>query len=382
MISPLVIRLTVNQLHRSGAETGRLYAWSTLGCIVGILGTGWCFIEWLGVYRLTALCAAILLPLPFLLCSQVKSGSAGIRYGLAAYAVGALLYLSLIGSPYDLETRYFSIKVLDGEREGRAIKRLALDHLVHSEVDLQDPHWLGYKHEEIQGEFTRHFAKRYAQPEVLMIGGGGYTFPRWMEHQPELQKVRLQVVEIDPGVTEMAHRSMGFSRQSRVISHHLDGRQFVRKSSQGAYHLLIQDAVNDYSVPYHLMTREYNQLIQRSLAPQGVYLLTVIDSITEGPFLRAALRTMQQDFPEVRVLSPTGDWHNPIRSVYVLAGFTTAESCEEVLSSLDPSLVHVLPPSQAAALLARDGTNGLILTDRHAPVDNLMAGAYLTSGGK
>jgi MFS family permease len=376
-LSPLVIRLAIRQVQGSGHRTGQLYAWSTLGCIVGILSTAWCFIELLGVYRLTALCAVLLAPLPWLVRNVSLREQWQQHRGAWLTVLGlALGYVALVGSPYDYETRYFSIKVLDGEREGRPIKRLVLDHLIHSDVDLTDPNWLGYKHEAIQGAFTRYVAERVADPQVLVIGGGGYTFPRWVEHQPELKNVQLQVVEIDPGVTAVAHEKLGLPRDLRMVSHHCDGRQFVRQAPAGTFHLVIQDAVNDYTVPWHLMTREYNQLIRHTLAADGVYLLTVIDSVTDGPFLRAAYRTLARDFAHVRLLAPTDHWHNSARSVYVLAGFTTSQRSEAILSQLDPTLVHAMPRDQAEQLLLRDGPHGVIFTDRHAPVDSLLSGLH------
>ena len=60
----------------------------------------------------------------------------------------------------------------------------------------------------------------------------------------------------------------------------MDGRQFVaEKAVPGTYDLVIQDAVNDLSVPSHLLTKEYNDAVKLTLKPDGVYLLTVIDSI-------------------------------------------------------------------------------------------------------
>src|SRR6185369_9066741 len=97
-------------------------------------------------------------------------------------------------------------------------------------------------------------------------------------------------VEIDPGVTEVAHRELGLSRETKIRSYHMDGRQFVREKAQkGHYRLVIQDAVNDLSVPYHLMTKEYNDAVKATLTEDkatgkkdGAYLLTLIDSIEDG----------------------------------------------------------------------------------------------------
>ena len=47
----------------------------------------------------------------------------------------------------------------------------------------------------------------------------------------------------------------------------MDGRQFIReRAAEGHYKFVIQDAVNDLSVPYHLMTKEYNDAVKETLA--------------------------------------------------------------------------------------------------------------------
>jgi hypothetical protein len=83
---------------------------------------------------------------------------------------------------------------------------------------------------------------------------------------------------------------------------------------------VIQDAVNDFSVPYHLMTAEYNSLIQRLLRPQGVCLLTVIDAMESGRFMASAVRTVEKSFGETRLLAPQETHKLQDRSVYVIAG--------------------------------------------------------------
>ena len=325
LISPQLIRYLVTDTRTAGQIAGRIYAWSTCGCVLGILATAWVLIGLVGVQRLVVLAGLLLMPLAFLVSEEKLAVSLRKNWRmLACAAIAGLLLMALLRSPYELETRYFSIAVLDGQKEGRAVKRLVLDRLVHSEVDLSDPQWLGYPHEQIQADLTRAMAgevlKADEEMRLLVIGGGGYTLPRWVENQPDLSRVSVDVVEIDPGVTEVAHRKLGLPEGTRIISHHLDGRQFVKRAAAGKFDLVIQDAVNDFSVPYHLMTREYNDLIRRTLKPDGIYLLTVVDSLHDGPFLRAAVRTMQASFAEVALLSPTSDWQNAERSVYVIAG--------------------------------------------------------------
>ena len=71
----------------------------------------------------------------------------------------------------------------------------------------------------------------------------------------------------------------------------MDGRQFVQEQAEpGHYQLVVQDAVNDLSVPYHIMTKEYNYAVKRLLTPDGIYLLPVIDEFEDGLLIRAAVR--------------------------------------------------------------------------------------------
>src|ERR1700745_643674 len=84
----------------------------------------------------------------------------------------------------------------------------------------------------------------------------------------------------------------------------MDGRQFVaERAGPGTYDLITQDAVNDLSVPAHLLTKEYNDAVKATLKPDGVYLLTVIDSLSEGRRWRSAMRTLKETFPYVAVLA-------------------------------------------------------------------------------
>jgi hypothetical protein len=389
LISPQLIRYLVTDTRTAGQIAGRIYAWSTCGCVLGILATAWVLIGLVGVQRLVVLAGLGLIPLIFV--ASEESLAVSLRKNwlmLAAAAVAGLLLIALVGSRYELETRYFSIAVLDGQKGGRAVKQLVLDRLIHSEVDLDDPQWLGYPHEQIQADLTRAMAgdvlEASDEMRLLVIGGGGYTLPRWVENQSDLARVRMDVVEIDPGVTEVAHRKLGLPRDTRIASHHLDGRQFVKRSAAGQYDLVIQDAVNDFSVPYHLMTREYNDLICRTLKPDGIYLLTVIDSLHDGPFLRAAVRTMQASFAEVELLSPTCDWENAERSVYVIAGCGRSSAPAppgRIDGLLHDTRAHILTDAILRDVISQDGQHGIILTDQYAPVDTLIARRFLRQNG-
>ena len=387
-ITPQVIQLAVRDLRRAGAISGQIYAWSTIGCIAGIFISAWCLIENLGAIRTSIVCGIVPVLLMWLISRSEREKDRAETRALSWALLAAGLVLMLVcKSPYDRESKYFSLAVTDDVIDQRAVKMLVLDRLVHSAIDLNDPNFLHYPHERVQGDLT-HAAAAQARtagrnPRVLVIGGGGYSFPRWVEAQPDLQDVEIDVVEIDPAVTEIAHDKLGLSRSTRIVSIHMDGRQFVKSAPAASYDLVIQDAVNDLSVPWHLMTSEYNQLIQRLLRPEGTYLLTVIDDLESGRFLASAVRTMATVFNETGLLAPQETRSLRSRSVFVIAGRDPLPASHPSASTdssawwTHHSSAHVFPKPEVSQLLQRWGSESPLLTDDYAPVDILMTSHFL-----
>ncbi len=319
-----------------------------------------------------------------------------------------------------LETNYYTIKVTDAhDRFGRQIpgrRVLTLDALIHSEVDLDNPNFLHYEHEHIQVEFVWAAEDAAPNTRTLVIGGGGYTFPRYvMKNVPE---AHVDVVEIDPGVTKVAKEYLGLKDYPNLNIVHMDGRQYVaEKVSPDTYDLVVQDAVNDLSVPSHLLTKEYNDAVKLTLKPNGVYLLTVIDSIQWGRLWRSAVRTLKETFPHVELVSaqtvpleapPAGAtaeeqkqwkanydhfWSN--RQVLVIYASDRPLDEEQVrsvayrhLNTLPKAAVvgttlaasdaafytNVVPAQRLQPFFDKDP--GILLTDQFAPVDNLMAEVF------
>ena len=220
---------------------------------------------------------------------------------------------------------------------------------------------------------------------MLIIGGGGYTLPRWIDDA--LPKASVEVVEIDPGVTEIAHRKLGLPRNTKIVSYNLDGRQFVQeRATPGHYQLVVQDAVNDLSVPYHIMTKEYNDAVKRLLTPDGAYLLTVIDHFEDGLLMRAAVRTMQQSFTHVNLLAASKLWVAekdesgeliPVgQTVWVISGSSRPFDRDALAAAVErqkagPTKTVAMPPDELRAYLDRKPAP--VLTDAYAPVDNLIS---------
>jgi hypothetical protein len=125
---------------------------------------------------------------------------------------------------------------------------------------------------------------------TFFIGGGGFVFPRWIEHHFPHQS-RIDVAELDPAVKLAVQQAMGLPDDGLTQINTLigDARNIVddlllankrRPKGQAAieYDFIFGDAFNDLSVPWHLTTREFNQKVKLLLDEKhGVYLINIID---------------------------------------------------------------------------------------------------------
>ena len=85
---------------------------------------------------------------------------------------------------------------------------------------------------------------------ALIIGGGGYTFPRYLE--AKYPQAQIDVVEIDPQLTELAYQHLGLSRSSRIRTINGDARwSLMNFPEKGVYDFIFGDAFNDLTIPYH-----------------------------------------------------------------------------------------------------------------------------------
>jgi spermidine synthase len=244
-----------------------------------------------------------------------------------------------------------------------------------------DPTALGYGYERAYAELTAAHAAGRESLDTLFIGGGGYAFPRYVAAvYPE---ATVDVIEIDPAVTEATHEHLGLSRATRIRSFNQDARSFLLEwRDPKRYDIVYGDAFNDLSIPFHLTTVEFNRLLADRLKPDGIYLANVIDRLEGGEFLKAYANALRRVFPHVQIFA-RGEAALPFdRNTYVVlasrlpldrARLAAATATQEAYLATRP-----LPPERLAAYLASG--RALVLTDDFAPVDQLLAALFVERG--
>ena len=417
MVSPVVIKLTLRDLTHSGGLVGKVYALSTLGSILGTFATGFVLVQWLGTRMIVLGVGIVLLAMAVVFGDLVRLGRAAGPIAAGVVLVGLLVparnvkaYGCLDGGGFELdcvqrsvkdgwdqatstgclhETAYYCIRVADNPTasDHQTVKELILDHLVHSYNSLEDPNFLEYGYIKVYAEIADYLAQRVPNQaiRVLYVGGGGYTLARHIE--ATYPNARQEIMEIDPGVTQTVYDQLGVDRaRTTIVTYNVDARLMVNQLEQqnaGQYDLIIGDAFNDLSIPYHLTTLEFDQSLKRLLKPDGFYLALVIDKLRGGKFMPAYTSTVLRVWPAVQVLSDAEPWESPAPSTYVVAAGNAAVAPERLATvhgqgSNGSVVTHIMPGDVMHQWL--DDAQAPILTDDYAPVDNLIAPVFAERG--
>jgi spermidine synthase len=171
---------------------------------------------------------------------------------------------------------------------------------------------------------------------------------------------------------------LGLSRDTEVVTYNEDARLFLEREPTDLYDLIMGDAFNDFSVPYHLTTKEFNDRVRAWLEDDGLYFVNIIDG-PRGDFLRAYAHTLQQTFRHVYLAPTIESWREASRSTFVLIASDTPldRTAFETIDAGDgvPLLARrLLSDDELDALLAEGRV--VTLTDRYAPVDQMLVPVF------
>ena len=170
---------------------------------------------------------------------------------------------------YEHTSNFHRLKVTDNN----GVRLLKFEHNQQSSMLLDDPF-------ESDIEYVAYFhialAVQPAATRALVIGlGGGTVVKRMWRDYPAM---RIDAVEIDPEVAELAYELFELPRDERISVVVGDGREFLRRSDE-TYDIVIVDAYDDDHVPPHLLTEEFMREVRDHLAENGVVAFNLIGSV-------------------------------------------------------------------------------------------------------
>ncbi|MEV4411318.1 fused MFS/spermidine synthase [Catellatospora sp. NPDC049609] len=372
-VPPMVVKLQLGDLDRTGRVVGRLSGVGTLGAVTATLLTGFLLVAALPTSVIMIGLAALLGLSGLALHARLRrdreqppAASARTR------SVAALLLVAGIGlsvaapDPCDVETAYHCARIgVDPQRSTGRV--LYLNAAEHSYVDLADPAHLQYGYTQWFGAAADAVAERGAAVDAVHLGGGGFTMPRYLA--ATRPGSRSTVFEIDGGLVELAQRELGLRPGPDLRAVVGDARRLLAGQGDGSADLVVGDAFGDLAVPWHLTTREMMAQVRRVTREGGIYVQNVID----GPpltFIRAELATVASVFPHVALVAPEAAVAGREGDNFVIV----ASARPLPLQALGG---HLLRLHDAPVLLSGDRLRAFIgdaavLTDDFAPVDQML----------
>ncbi len=328
IVTPYAIRLRMTNVADSGKTVGRLYALSTVGSIVGTFLAGFVLLPFVGTNRTLYLIAACLIGTSLLLSPfAISKARIGVfvlfAMSIAASEMNARLLFAANGLT-DIDTRYARVRVFrtTEPRSGQALQAMATDPYFIQSAMLMDSDDLAFDYSRYY-HLARHFRPGFRK--VLVIGGAGYSVPK--ELLRKYDDIRLDVVEIDPGMTDIAKRYFRLRDDPRLNIVHEDGRTYIGRSEIAKYDVVMMDASGSlFSVPYQLTTIEAVQQMRRALKDDGVMIFN-LGSAIRGPasrFLNAELSTYRSVFDSVLVFKVNADYPDErLQNVIIVAANRT-----------------------------------------------------------
>jgi spermidine synthase len=224
-------------------------------------------------------------------------------------------------------------------------------------------------------EYTRYMTASlmYAKNinAILEIGfGGGRT--SWYLHR-FLPQVPVTSVELDPAVVELSQKYFGIKDEPNFQVVNRDGRIFLNESKTH-YDIILIDAYRGPFVPFHLLTKEFYQIVKDHLAEGGVVAQNVEPSTM---LFDSAAKTIHAVFPQVDFYVAGGNvvtiaYDGPPRSNDDLdATARERDAAYNLRYSLHDMLAQRRQiPIEGGTVIA---ASAKVLTDDFAPVESLKA---------
>jgi MFS family permease len=370
-ITPLVVKLQLGDLSRTGEVVGWLSSVGTLGAITATLATGFIFVaampsSWI-VLTLAGVLAAAGLALGWWLRRQVAlPGEPRVRAVLVTVGLfGAGLGASA-PTPCDIETAYHCARV-ENDPAVPGGRTLILNSARHSYVDLNDPRHLQFAYVQWIGAVTDVLRPPGTPIEALHLGGGGFTVPEYVA--ATRTGSRQVVLELDGGLVRLDRQKLGLRTGPDLRVQIGDARVNLARQRSAAYDLVVGDAFGHLTVPWHLATRKMAADVARVLRTDGVYLQNVIDYPPDR-FIRAEVATVAAAFPHVALIAPQDALDGRTGSNFVIVASK---------SPLPPAAIRTRLGTMKEPVRLIDGPelrtfvgHTRVLTDDYAPVDQLL----------
>lgn len=354
--SPLIIEILGRNGHHPGRVSGKIFALSTVGSIIGTISGAIFFIPFIGTHN-TFLIASIVMSLLVLGLTK-KYRILSIVFALSILLIGSYTKPNPLKNEQVVAytpSKYQDIALIDeGDHYSFIFNEgFGVQSVHYKETPFTSAYW--------DWLTLIPYMREKEKQDILFIGFAGGTSSRLFAETNVAEKIQsIDAVEIDEEVVKMT-RSF-FSPDDYGVNVHIsDGRQYLQ-TTEKQYDMILVDAFNGLSMPFQFSTIEFNQLIQSRLQEEGVMALNIALGLDGSPIVQGLFNTSAEVFDHVYAFGATDSFN-----IVLLATNTPIDE-----ERLDRYRELAGIPYQDMYLKEYHSTNkDLVFTDDKSPIEFL-----------
>lgn len=382
-LSPFAIRLAVRDVGEAGRISGRIYAVSTWGSLLGT------YLPVLLVIPLAgSRAAAVIFGAVLLLAGLGGLWRSGRRAGLAGAALSLLLVPAILawgrgpvksypGQIFETESAYNYIQVVRQQdcnflllNEGQAYHSYYCDggrvpRISVWSVMLAAPYF---------NDLGASAAEDSPVRRMAVVGLAAGTIPK--QATQIFGPIAVDGIELDPEIVQAGRDYFALDEPNiNVIIG--DGRYELNRLP-GDYDLITIDAYKVPYIPWHLTTRQFFEEVDAQLAADGVVAVNVGRAPEDRRLVEAMTATMATIFPSIHAIDVPGALNTILIATRQPTSDANLQRNAERLSAAtsgpavaaDGLLLAVF--DVAAANLVPATASELVFTDERAPLETLV----------
>ncbi|RPJ01569.1 MAG: spermine synthase [Chloroflexi bacterium] len=394
-LSPFSIRLALADVNKAGGTSGRMYALSTLGSIIGTFTPVLLLIPEVGTPRPFLVFAGFLLAVGLGgLAMQDRRAALKLLWMPLLLIVLAVIALHGPIRPapagmtliYEDETAYNLVQVVE-DKAGYRYLLLNEGQGYHSQWHPSEIYFGRTWDFFLVGPYFNvppYTPDRVERIAIIGLAAGTIAH----QHDAVYPGLPMDGIEIDGGIVEAGRRYMGMTMPNLNVLVE-DGR-FGLNELDHKYTMIGIDAYRVPYVPWHLTTVEFFEEVHDHLTSDGVLTINVGRTQTDRRLIETMTRTLLDVFPTVHTLDVPNSYNT------ILVATRQSTTWDNLLTNRNTIRANqsTLLPSEngwlltAALDLASSSyyptvASGEIFTDDRAPVESLvdsMVIEFLLSG--
>lgn len=334
MFTPLVIRVNTTSSNEIGKISGKIYALSTIGGIMGTFCTGLWLLPAIGIKH------TIIIGSITLLASAIPGLVKNWKLYLVAISAITLGAFKAQGEVH--QTLYGQVEIIEQD----SIRYLKINNYISAAEHLHSDSLI-YKYT----RFFQEVGASHPNPRrALMIGGSICSVPRQMVNKHS--KLQFDIIEPDKHLIDFAIKDFSLERHERLQFYYDDGRHYIQYTEQ-QYDLIYIDAfTSKTNIPFQLCTKEAVNSYSDHLQDQGVLAFNIVCSEASPAFLNHIQATYKTAFKHVHIYDLMPDEHLKSKSWVLIA-------------SNNPTTAYKKPTYTSTA-------TAIVFTDDWAPIEQLL----------